>query len=577
VLYIDSSSLGLFDESRVFDGVRKYIRASMTAADMLSVFVYDNGRVRMKQDFTDDRAMLLRVIDDLEQAQLDAEQGISALDDYRTAFGEDDATFNMFASDRKLSALQTTVTNLGPLPEMKTLIYFGSLTIDVNNMAQVRATVNAAVRSNVTINPVDVRGLAATAPMGNASQASRGGVGMFSGTIAQLGLRRALASQDSYYALAKDTGGKAFFNNNDLSMGIEQAAQAVTGYYMLGYYTKNLLKDGRFRRVKVSLTEAMAADAELGHRAGYYGAKEWAKFNDFDKDRQLEEAMRLEDPITDIPMAIEVNYFQISGAEYFVPVSVRMPGSELARPRPSGSTKADIDVLAEIKDEYGVTMRNSRDRLEFRLDSATAAEVARKPIQYETGFTVLPGNYILKVLARDATTGRIGTFVHSFIVPNLEKEKARLPISTVVFSTQRVATTDALYTVKQKIDATAANPLVENGIKLVPSVTRTFSAQQTLFVYLQAYQRDLPSTAGSAEQGPRPLVAFVTCYQDGAKVFEGEPLAADAWDPKTKAVSIRLVVMAGQLKPGSYTCQVTVLDPSAGKSAYWRGAVEIVR
>ena len=44
---------------------------------------------------------------------------------------------------------------------------------------------------------------------------------------------------------------------------------------------------------------------------------------------QLEEALKAEDPITDIPMAVEVNYFQISGAEYFVPVSVRMPGSEL--------------------------------------------------------------------------------------------------------------------------------------------------------------------------------------------------------------------------------------------------------
>src|SRR6185503_1397330 len=337
VLYVDLSGLSIFDEGRVFDGVRKYVRTSMTGADMVSLFAYNSGRVRMKQDFTGDRIQLLKAIDDLEQALLDAEQGMVAIEDFRTAFGEDEASFNMFASDRKLSALQTTVSNLGPLPEMKTLIYFGTLNIDVNNMAQVRATVNAAVRSNVTINPVDVKGLTASAPMGNASQASRGGVGMFSGTIAQQGLRRALSSQDSYYALAKDTGGKAFFNNNDLSMGIEQAAQAVTGYYMLGYYTKNQLKDGKFRRVKVSLTGALAADAELAHRAGYYGAKEWAKFNDFDKDRQLEEAMRLEDPITDIPMAIEVNYFQVSSAEYFVPVSVRMPGSELTRPRPTGA------------------------------------------------------------------------------------------------------------------------------------------------------------------------------------------------------------------------------------------------
>ena len=569
VLYLDLSSLSFFDEGRVFDGVRKYVDASMTSADMVSIFAYQNSRVRMKQDFTDDRDALRKVIADLEQAQLDAEQGIFAIDDFGSAFGEDDATFNMFASDRKLAALQTTVTNLGPLPEMKTLIYFGRLNLGVDNMAQLRATVNAAVRSNVTINPIDTAGLTASAPMGDATRPSPGGVGMFSGTIAQAGVRRSLNAQDSYYALAKDTGGKALFNNNDLSMGITQAAQAVTGYYMLGYYTKNAAKDGKFRRVKVSLNGALSADAELSFRAGYYGAKEWAKFNDFEKDRQLEEALRLEDPITEIPIAIEINYFQVSSAEYFIPISVRMPGSELARPRPAGDTKAIIDMLGEIKDEYGVTMRNARDKLEFKLDSATAAQVARKPIQYETGFTLLPGNYTIKVLARDATTGRIGTFIQSFVVPNLEKEKARLPISTVVMSSQRVVPADALYTVQQKIGATIANPLVHDGLKLIPSVTRTFSAGQPLFIYLEAYEREASAA--------RPVVAFATFFRDGAKVFETTSLQTDQWTPATRAVPIRLFVAAGSLEPGTYDGQITVLDPSTNRAAYWRGAVVIVK
>ena len=44
-------------------------------------------------------------------------------------------------------------------------------------------------------------------------------------------------SQDTLYALAKDTGGKAMFDYNDLSLGIVQAAQAMTSYYILGYYS----------------------------------------------------------------------------------------------------------------------------------------------------------------------------------------------------------------------------------------------------------------------------------------------------------------------------------------------------
>src|SRR6185503_2593156 len=121
------------------------------------------------------------------------------------------------------------------------------------------------------------------------------------------------------------------------------------------------------------------------------------------------------------------------------------PGSELTRPRPNGESRAVIDMIGEIKDEYGVTIQNSKDKLQFTLDAAAASQVARRPIQYEAGFTLLPGSYVIKVLARDGTTGRIGTFLQSFTIPNLEREHVRLPISTVVLATQRVAATDVLY------------------------------------------------------------------------------------------------------------------------------------
>ena len=51
-----------------------------------------------------------------------------------------------------------------------------------------------------------------------------------------------------------------------------------------------------------------------------------------------------------------------------------------------------------------------RDKLDIRLSAETASQLAKRPIQYETGFTLLPGKYVIKILARDAETGRIGTF-----------------------------------------------------------------------------------------------------------------------------------------------------------------------
>ena len=572
VLYFDLVGMSFFDKGRTLSSATEYIAKRMTAADLVAVMVFQGRGVELRKDFTDDRPALAEAIRQLaieaEDMRLDP---LLAGFDPGGAFGEDSATFNLFATDRQLNALQTAVTDLKPLRQAKTLIYFGSGLRDFGgyaNIAQLRATVNAAVRANVTLNPIDSRGLEAMPPMGDATQPSAGGAGMFTGTIAQTAVSRADRERDLLYAIAKDTGGRATFDTNDLARGIADVASAVTGYYILGYYTNNTASDGRYRRVKVTLADGVAAD--LSYRQGYYGEKDYRRFNAFDKERQLSEALRLEDPITEIPMALELNYFQISSVEYFVPISVRMPGAELARLRTDGSSKPRIDMIGEIKDEYGVTMRNWRDLIEFSLDRNDAGRVADRPIQYEAGFSLLPGKYVIKVLARDGTTGRIGTYQHAFTIPNLEQEQTKLPTSSVVLTQQRAAGAAALFTVKQKIPIAVANPLFQDGQRLVPNVTRTFQASRPLYVFLQAYERSAATM--------RPLAAYVTFIRDGVKAFETDALGVkEEWDPKLKAVPIRFTVPLSSLEPGPYDCQITVLDPAGNRAAFWRAPVMIVR
>src|SRR4029434_9345809 len=90
--------------------------------------------------------------------------------DTGAAFGQDDAEFNIFNTDRQLSALQTAAKMLGALNEKKSLIYFASgLRLNgTDNQAQLRATINAATRGGVSFFPIDTRDLVARAPMGDA-------------------------------------------------------------------------------------------------------------------------------------------------------------------------------------------------------------------------------------------------------------------------------------------------------------------------------------------------------------------------------------------------------------------------
>jgi VWFA-related protein len=568
VLYFDLSAMPPPDQLRAYTNALKFVDTQMAASDLLAVMVFQGGAVRVKQDFTGDRLRLREVIQTLIYGDDLNGDGIPDNPDTGTAFGQDDTEFNIFNTDRQLSALQTAVTMLQPLAEQKALVYFASgLRLNgTDNQAQLRATVNAAIRANVSIHPIDARGLVARPPLGDATTASTGGSGMFTGRLAEAAVTNLQRSQDTLYALAQDTGGRAMFDYNDLSLGIADAARSLTSYYIVGYYSTHTASDGRLRRVRMALTNGMQAD--LSYRQGYFGDKAFARFSAAERERQLEEALALENPITEITIAMEVNYFQLNRAEYFVPVAVKIPGSELVLARRRGAARTVIDFIAEVKTESGITIQNVRDKLDIRLSDATASQLATRPIQYETGFTLLPDKYVIKFLARDAETGRIGTYQTSFTVPNLNREDTRIPISSVVLASQRVPLGAALYSVEQRA-AGAANPLVHEGQKLIPNVTRVFSRSRDLYVFLQAYRRG--ATAA------QPFVAFVTFYRGDAKAFETAPVAVDSsGDGGTIAVPFRFSVPLESVPPGPYDCQVTVLDPTGQKAAFWRAPVVLV-
>jgi VWFA-related protein len=572
VLYFDPSALGAPpDQLRAYLSARTYVEKQMGPADLISILWFYRGSVRILQDFTDNKEQLLAKINVLIYGDDQNEDGISDNGFDGTAFGQEDGEFGLFTTDRQLSALQNAMSLLKPLPEQKALIFFaGGLRLSgTDNQAQMRATVNAAIRSNTIIHTIDARGLVAMAPMGDANQASSGGMAAFTGRGAGMAMSRFQQSQDSLYALAKDTGGKAMFDYNDLTLGIRQAAESISSYYIIGYYSENTTKDGKFRRVKMDLSDK-GRQLELSYRQGYYAEKEFQRFTQADKERQLEEALMLEDPLTEMTIAMEVNYFMLNSAEYFIPISLKIPGSELALSKRGGKQATLIDFIGIVKDDYNVTWQNFRDKLDIRLSEQTAAELARRPIEYQAGFTLLPGKYHLKMLARDAETGRIGTYQTTFTVPNLDKEVKKLAISTVVLSGRREPVSSAIYSVKQKVDASLVDPLVFDGQKLVPSVTRVFSKQRDLHVLLQAYQRRATTMS--------PVVAFVSFYQDGHKVMETKPIAVvEGMDPRSKAIPIRFSIPLTGLETGQYDVQVSVLEPTGQKVAFWSAPISVVQ
>jgi VWFA-related protein len=339
VLFFDQAGMPVADQIRAQQAALRYINGHMTESDMVAVMTY-SATMNVAQDFTNDRDVLVKAIKGLtigDTGQTNGSTGSDADADTGSAYTQDDTEFNVFNTDRKLAALTTAVKMLSSLPEKKALVYFASgMTLTgIDNQAQLRSTINAAIRSNVSFYPVDARGLAATAPIGDATQGSPGGQAMYTGASQRASRDTFQAQQDSLYTLASDTGGIALLDSNDLALGIVQAHKGISSYYILGYYSTNTALDGRYRRLKVKINRTV--DAKLDYRNGYFASKEFKKFDSTDREQQLQEALMLENPVTDLSIALEVNYFRQARDRYFVPVSIKIPGSDIELAKKGGA------------------------------------------------------------------------------------------------------------------------------------------------------------------------------------------------------------------------------------------------
>ena len=574
VMFFDMTSMPIQDQKRAQEAALKYLRTQMRPADLMAIMTFSSD-VKVLEDFTDDRDLLEKDIKGLiigEGQGFEINNQDDSASDTGAAFQQDDTEFNIFNTDRQLSALETAVKMLGSLNEKKSLVYFasGMQRNGLDNQAQLRSTINAAIRANVSFYPIDARGLMAEAPLGDATTGSPGGQAMYSGSSSRARVSNFQNQQETLFTLASDTGGKALLDNNDLSMGIVQAQKDMTSYYIIGYYSSNAALDGHFRRIKITLNNTAATRiAKLDYRQGYYAGKQFNKFSDSDKEHQLVQALTLGDPITDMDLAMELDYFRLGRDRYFVPLAVKIPGSEIELARHGGADSTRLDFIGEIKDPKGAVVANVRDNIHVKLKGESGQQLAKTTLEYDTGFTLPPGEYTAKFLARENETGKMGTYETKFLVPDLSTDQKYLPISSVVLSNQRERLDAAVANAEKDKKILAAHPLIQDGVKLVPSVTRVFRTDQNLYVYLEAYE--------PAAETTQPVMANVSFYRGKVKAFETDPLrVSDGLNPKTKAVPLRFSVPLAKLRPGRYTCQVSVLDPTAQKFAFWRAPVVVL-
>ena len=559
VLFFDLTGMEPEEIDRSGTAALKFVDEQMSPADLVSV-VSLSTRMQVDQDFTSDKALLKR---ELSKYSMSAGQGYAAgatgdtedTADSANPFTPDETEYNVFNTDRKLEALSSLAQSMSKIEQKKSIIYFsnGTQQTGSENQAELRAAVNEAVKANVSIYAVDIRGLQALPPGGEARQASMRGTGIYSGQSQRNALDANFASQETLQTLAGDTGGRAFLDSNDFGKVFKSVQQDTSQYYLLGYHSANQLRDGRYRRISVKLKNP---NYKLEYRSGYYAPRDFQHATHDDREQQLMAELAADFSATDVNMYLGAAYFRLDDAHFFVPVSVVIPGTEIPFTRDADKDKATLDFAGLVRDELKRVVGNARETVKLNVEGAQ--DVRRKNVQYRTGFTLPPGKYHIKFVVRENQTGRIGSFEMDVNIPDLRKAPLRL--SSVLVGNQL-----------QQIAKAGKNPLVHDGTELVPSITHVFAANQKLYFYYEVYEPGKPAATTGAAKHPIRLLTNIAFYNGRLKTYE-TPLveAQDLNTPDRHAAVFQFEVPLSQLKPGFYTCQVNVIDDAAGTFAFPR-------
>lgn len=556
VLLFDISSMQPEDVQRAIDSANTFVSEQMSPADLVAVATVSTA-LDVLADFTGDRTKVAATLAQLAYTEGTAtpppDASTAATDEAAAAATEATAVetseMDVFNNDVRLRALRTLAESLATVEQKKAIVYFsaGLERSGQDNQIELRTAIDAAVRAHVSIYPVDTRGLQAIVPGADARQASGRGQSLFSGRGVAQQFSRLAASQDTLTSLAEDTGGRAFTDTNNFGEAFDRVRRDISAYYLLGYSSTNTVKDGRFRRIQVRVKrDGLRVEA----RAGYFAERDFAHTSRADRETQLQEQMFSPVSSTDVPVMVTGGFFRLAAERYYVPITVAVPGD--AVPVRSEKEETSLDVLGMVSDEQGRPLGRMRDTLKFPPSAGTS--LAGKQVLYQSGVTLPPGRFSVKVVVRENTTGKMGSFETPLSVPELKR--APVKVSSVVLGTQ----------LQQGARGRNQNPnpLVRDGVQLLPNVTHVVSRDQRLYFYYEVYE------PGEAEGGPQ-LRTSLAFYRGRVKVFETPPIERSAVDaPDRGAAVFQLEIPAGSFAPGLYTCQINIIDAAAGTFAFPR-------
>ena len=559
----------------VISALQEFMEEEMGPRDQVGVFSA-SGSVRIP--FTGDPELLRGRIDDLGAGKLNLLRPDRTMSDVRAIrIVEGDLKGRVsdteeFEAWRQYNEVQASIHRLlGSLRQhLRYLQHFrGSKSLVLLSEGFVPARplrwrvdrmVDQALRSRVTLNAVDIKGLD-TAPLSTDI------------AFGDFPLER----------LAEDTGGIFYRASNDLAAGFRQIRDAQSFYYVLSYASPDQKDGGKYHRIRV---EVDRPGLELGYRRGYFTSREELSQEDRKKeDFQL--ALEAPGRFDRIPLELVFRSSPLEGDRHRLSVFTKVNVAAIPFHHQEGRRTNLLNLVVAVYDEKGSHVDGSEQKVELSLSESSYRSMLQRGFTAKTEVEIPAGRYTVKAVVRESNQARMGSLQQAFGVPVPEAGAdgrdvaAASPAGTIpaaslesdpLVLSQRLIPLADLSALQQESLLASDAPFIFRNVQVQPLEAGPIDRQKPVTFYYRLRNLQHPRES-------REMTARVQLTDESGRVSRfpmislGEGMT-QSWGQGGVTVVFNLSFKS--VKPGKYRLTVMTRAPAAGgQSVFARTTVTV--
>ena len=450
VIALDTINTPFLDQSTGRRELVKFLAKSLDSGQVLALMIITSRGLKVVQGLTGDPTQLMEALKrasgelpamhgiDID-AQADAAEGDNPEIPSAAAGSDPNAAIEAFVERgdaiysqfKQQNAIETTMNaflgiawSLSGVPGRKSLIWAtGGFPFAISSPDDVpggylsplyERTMAALTAAQISVYPVDIRGLAVASPMGDASQSRvRSGPALMRQAVNRSWLQQ--ASINTLNEFADMTGGKAFYNTNDLSSSFKRSADDASAYYLASYYLDKSNKQAGWRQLKVKVDKK---DTEIRARKGFFVTNATIHL---DITRNSDLSYALNSPIEGTGIPVTVKWLGNSGdpEKKMAEFQVRLPPNSVSIENSEGKSHVNFEVAAAAfldNSKTGQPAKTSNKTVSGVVTDAQVTSLRTSGIAMRDGMELVPGRYTVRVVIRDNVTGKMGSVTAPLVV-----------------------------------------------------------------------------------------------------------------------------------------------------------------